>query len=121
MKTGTIEFNDRQQIGMAMSMPDGEHRKLVEIMVNVEAEQGRLLKDGDGRKVFLGNRFSGEGMFGKGIKAGDRVLLSDISYDVVGIMKRKGNFMMDGAVIVNEEPLLKVNNGKMFSWRQPIA
>ncbi len=106
MESGTLEFNDRQQIGIAISMPDGDHRRIIETMLNVEAEDGRLLKDGDKRKLVLGSRFGQDEMFGKGVKAGDRVLLSGISYEVVGIMKRKGNFFMDAAVLANENVML---------------
>lgn len=107
IKTGTLEFNDVQGIGMAMSMPSGNNRKIVEEMLNVNAEQGRLLKDGDTRKVLLGNSFTNEDNWGgKGIGAGDRVLISDISYEVVGIMKSKGSFLLDSAVIINEKTLL---------------
>ncbi len=105
IKTGTLEFKDTQGIGMAMSMPSGDNRKIVEKMLNIkEAEEGRLLKEGDKRKVLLGSNFKDEKSFG--IQAGDRILIKDIVYEVVGIMKKKGNFMLDGAVVINEETLL---------------
>lgn len=107
IKTGTLEFNDVQGIGMAMSMPSGENRKIVEEMLNVKTEQGRLLKEGDTRKVLLGNSFTNKDSWGgKGIKAGDRVLISDISYEVVGIMKSKGSYLLDNVVVINEKTLL---------------
>ena len=107
IKTGTLEFNDEQGIGMAMSMPPGEQRKPVEKQLNLKAEQGRLLKDGDTRKVLLGNSFTNRDNWGgKGISSGERILLNGISYEVVGIMKKKGSFMFDSAVIINEKTLL---------------
>ncbi|MBU0980448.1 MAG: ABC transporter permease [Nanoarchaeota archaeon] len=107
IRTGTMEFNDKQQIGWAMSVSSGENRKLMETMLNLKAEQGRLLKDGDGRKVLLGKDFNEEAMFGKPIRAGDRVLISGIKYEVVGILEKKGSFLIDGGVFINEEPLLQ--------------
>lgn len=107
IKTGTLEFNDVQGIGMAMSMPSGDDRKVVEEMLNVNTEQGRLLKDSDTRKVLLGFDFTNpDNWGGKGIKAGDRVLISGITYEVIGIMSKKGSFLLDNAVIINEETLL---------------
>ncbi len=108
MESGTMEFNDRQSIGYAISVPEGENRKIMERMLNVKAEQGRLLKDGDGKKVMLGYSFSEEGTFGKGIRAGDRILLNDITFEVVGIMEKKGSFMFDSAVLVNEDTMFDV-------------
>jgi putative ABC transport system permease protein len=107
MKSGTFEFNDRQTIGSAMSMPEGDGRKIAEKMANLEIEQGRSLKDGDGRRVVLGSNFAKDDVLGKGIKVGDTVLLSGIKYDVVGILKKKGSFLFDYAVLINEKTLLQ--------------
>jgi len=107
LASGTLEFNDRIGIGYAFSMPDGTNRKVLEKMLNVDAEQGRTLKDGDRRKLFLGHQFSTDGPFGKGIRAGDTVLLQGFKYTVVGIMEKKGSFLLDGAVIVNEDIMLE--------------
>ncbi|MEA2037987.1 MAG: ABC transporter permease [Nanoarchaeota archaeon] len=107
IKTGTLEFNNVQGIGMAMSMPDGEDRKVVEDMLNVKTEHGRLLKDGDNRKALLGNSFTNKDNWGgKGIKSGDRVLISGLTYEVIGIMKKKGSFLLDNIILINEDALL---------------
>jgi putative ABC transport system permease protein len=107
IKSGTLEFNDRQGIGFAMSMPEGDGRKIVETMINMKAAEGRLLKEGDARRALLGYSFSASDNSFGGIHAGDTILLSGIKYDVVGIMERKGNFLFDNAVLINEEQLLK--------------
>ncbi len=107
MESGTMEFNNQIGVGYAISMPEGENRKVLEKMMNVKAAQGRTLKDGDRRKLFLGHQFSTDEPYGKGIKAGDRVLLEGLAYTVVGIMEKKGSFLMDGAVIINEEIMLE--------------
>ena len=107
LESGTMEFNDRIGIGYAVSMPDGENRKVLETMMNIKAEQGRLLKDGDRRKLFLGHDFSTEEPYGKPIRAGDRVLLNGLTYTVVGIMEKKGNFLLDSAVVINEDIMLE--------------
>jgi putative ABC transport system permease protein len=109
MRGGTLEFNDRQSIGFAISIPDGEERKVVYRIVNAKTEQGRLLKDGDNRKVLLGNMFTEDRQFGKGISAGDRVLINDATFEVVGILKKSGNFLMDSAVLINDQPLLDIS------------
>lgn len=106
IESGTLEFNDEQGIGMAMSMPHGDNRKTMERMLNVKVVEGRLLKDVDKRKVLLGYNFREEDSLGGGIHAGDRVLISDNPYEVVGIMEKKGSFLFDNIVIINEETLL---------------
>jgi putative ABC transport system permease protein len=106
IETGSLEFNDVQAVGMAMSYAEGDERKVFETMLNLEVEDGRLLKDGDGKKVLLGNNFKEDDMFGKGIKAGDRILVNELKFEVVGILEKKGSFIFDSAVIINEGVLL---------------
>lgn len=102
----TMEFNNKQTIGFTGSVPEGEDRKVFEQMVNLKVKEGRLLKDADSKKIVLGNNFLNDDMFGKGVKAGDRVLLNDIVFEVVGILEKKGSFIFDSVVLVNEKTML---------------
>ena len=106
LETCAIEFNNKQIIGMAMSVPLGEGRKVMERMVNLEVESGRVLRDGDGKKILLGNNFKEDNTFGKGVVVGDSLLINGMKFEVVGILKKKGSFLFDGAVLINEDTLL---------------
>ena len=108
IESGTLEFNDRQGIGIAGSVPEGENRRILETMVNLKAEDGRLLKDGDSRKVVLGNNFKNDDTFGKPIRVGDKVLINDISFEVVGILEKKGSFIFDNIVLMNAQTMFDV-------------
>jgi len=101
-----LEFNDIIGFGYAMNMPDKEDRKFAYDAVDFEAEQGRLLKDGDNKKVLLGYNFGrDDNGFEKKIKPGDTVLIDDTKFQVVGILKKKGSFIFDNIVVMNDEPL----------------
>ncbi|MBW2990636.1 ABC transporter permease [Candidatus Woesearchaeota archaeon] len=106
IESGTMEFNNEQVIGFAMSVPEGDKRKIIEKMANLETEQGRLLRDDDTKGVLLGNDFTKDDMFGRGISSGDRILLNDVEFRVVGILEKKGSFMFDQAVLVNEQSMI---------------
>jgi len=108
IKSGTLEFNDRQNIGISGSVPEGENRKIFERMINLIAEDGRLLKEGDTRKVVLGNNFKNDDEFGKSVKVGDRVIFNGISFEVVGILEKKGSFIFDNIVLINEKSMIDV-------------
>ncbi|HHE36271.1 MAG TPA: FtsX-like permease family protein [Candidatus Woesearchaeota archaeon] len=101
-----MEFNDKQRISYTVSIPEGDKRKVLERMANLEAEQGRLLRDDDNKAVLLGNDFTKDDMFGKGVRAGDKVLINDKEFRVVGILKKKGSFMFDRAVLINEHTMI---------------
>lgn len=106
IKSFNMKFNNIKTISFAMSMPEGEDRKVAENVANLKTESGRSLKDGDTRKVVIGNRLATENSFGKEIIVGDTVLLNDFKYTVVGILEKKGSYLFDYVVIINEKTLL---------------
>lgn len=101
-----IEFNDRQIIGFLASIPEGNDRKVFEMMVNLKTSSGRLLKDGDNKRILVGADFAEEDTFGKGIRVGDKILVKETPFEVVGILEKKGSFIFDGAFYLNENALL---------------
>jgi len=96
IRSGTLVFNDYQGIGIAMSIPSGENRKIIKDMLGLTIEYGRLLKDGDNRKVVLGGTFSdgSKNGFDRAIKVGDNILLNDLKYQVVGLLNLKEVFFL---------------------------
>jgi len=108
IQTSTMDFNDKQEIAFIESVPEGEKRKTFETMTNLKVSAGRLLKDGDDRKVLLGNDFTKNNTFGRGISVGDKILLNNSQFDVVGILEKKGSFMYDQAVYVNDKTMIDV-------------
>ncbi|MBL7054375.1 ABC transporter permease [Candidatus Woesearchaeota archaeon] len=106
LESGKLAFNNQVGFGYAVSMPDGENRELMEHLMNMEAQTGRLLKDGDSGVVFLGANFiEEENGFGKPIKSGSKIELLDVEYKVIGILEKKGNFQLDSAVFINDADL----------------
>jgi len=106
LESGKLVFNDNVGFGFAVSMPDGEERELMEHLMNMEAQKGRLLEDGEVGVVVLGASFyESDELFGKAITAGSKVEILDVEFKVVGILEKKGNFQIDGAVFMNEDDL----------------
>jgi putative ABC transport system permease protein len=104
--SGKMEFNDVVGFGMAFSIPDGEKRKFAYEAMDMEAEIGRMLKDGDTNKVVIGYNFWRNGdIFGESIVPGKTVLIQDEKFLVVGILEKKGSILIDNMVAMNEEPL----------------
>lgn len=104
--SGKLEFNDKVVFGFATNLPDGSDKQFVYDLLELEPEIGRLLKDGDTDKVVLGNNFYTDKVgLGKKVLPGDVVLIQDKKFEVVGITKKKGSFIFDNIVYVNEKPL----------------
>ncbi len=100
---GKIEFNDKVVFAVFTSMPSGESRQGIEEIINYEAGKGRLLKDGDKYVTVVGSSLADKERFGKEIVPGSKVKIEDKDFKVVGILKKKGNFMLDSSVLINED------------------
>jgi putative ABC transport system permease protein len=107
LETLRQEFNDILNIGFGFSVPEGdEARSFGYEFQELEAEQGRLLRDGDSRKIVVGHNFGEEdNAFQKAIELGDKIIINEESFRVVGILDKKGSFILDNAVMFNEQDL----------------
>lgn len=111
--TFKVEYNKIIDIVYYVSMPDGEKRKYAEELLDFKVYSGRLLKDGDNNRIVLGYNFAtSENRFKKAISTGDRILLNNVQFEVVGILKKKGSFIFDNAIFVNEQPTRDLTGNK---------
>jgi len=106
LETGRLEFNDNVVFGIAMSIPDGQDRTFAYEALDFEPLEGRLLKDGDTNKVVLGFNFIDDSVgLEKPVRVGNRVEIQGKLFSVVGITKKKGSFILDNIVHMNEDVL----------------
>jgi len=106
LESGKLKFNNQVGFGYAVSLPDGDDRKVMEHLMNMKAEKGRLLENGESGSVFLGANFAEEeNGFGKAMLPGSKIEILDQEFKVIGIMEKKGSFQLDGAVFINENDL----------------
>ena len=108
-RSGKLVYNDHAAFGMAASMAEGDDRKLIEEALTLEAGDGRLLRDGDSKKTVLGSNLGEENAgFGKQIVVGSKVFIQDEAFEVIGFLEKKGSFLIDGIVLVEEDDLRKI-------------
>jgi putative ABC transport system permease protein len=106
IRQGKLEFNDRVVFGYATNVPDGDAREFVYSQIEAEAEAGRLLEDGDDKAVVLGYNFYVDKVgLNKPVLPGDTVAINDENFKVVGIIKKKGSFIFDNIVLINEKSM----------------
>ncbi len=107
IKTGKMEYNNRVGFGYAGSIPEEtEERKLVLETLDVKMASGRMLRPEETGKVVLGNDFSKDNNgFGKPIEIGKTVIIQEKKYEVIGIMEKKGSFLLDSVVLMNDKDI----------------
>ena len=106
LETTKIEYNDIVVFSMAVSVDDAMEKEMYETL-DIEARSGTmLLNDALGRIVIGNNLADGtKNGFDKDIATGDNVLVQDKRFRVVGILKKKGSFMLDNIVLMYQDDL----------------
>ncbi|MFP4424101.1 MAG: ABC transporter permease [Candidatus Woesearchaeota archaeon] len=99
------EVDDFSFVSFVGSIPNDEARRTFERMFNLEAEKGRLLKDGDNNKVMLGNDFMESTSNRDGLRVGDSITIKDKEFEIVGFIEKKGSFTVDSIVFMNEDTM----------------
>ncbi len=112
IESAKVKHNDRQLIAFTASVPLGEEKKDFEMMVNLQAEHGRLLKDSDRRGVLVGSDQAKGESFGQEIKVGDRIKIQEAELQVIGILKRKGSFIFDNGYYMNDDTMADIFGDK---------
>lgn len=111
LPSGSLEFNDKVIFGYAINIPSGNDRKFSYDVLEIEPEVGRLLRDSDNKQIMLGNNFLTDKVgLEKTVRVGNKIKLNDVDFEVVGILKKKGSFIFDNIVYVNEKPLEDLMN-----------
>jgi putative ABC transport system permease protein len=106
IRSGKLVYNHNAQFGYAASMAEGDGRKVVEEAMDLKAEKGRLLRDGDSKKTVIGfNLGKDDKLFGKQIIVGSTVQIQDQEFEVVGILEKTGGFLTDSIVLTEEDDL----------------
>ena len=101
--TGKLEYNDKVIFGYATNIPYGDDRDFIEEQIDKEPVIGRMLKESDTKKVFLGYNFYVDKVgLDKVVLPGKKVLINDVEFEVIGILDKKGSFIFDNIVFMNE-------------------
>jgi putative ABC transport system permease protein len=114
IKSAMVRFNSVQTFGYVTSLPMGDKRKAAETLFNSKIKSGRSLRDTDTYRVVVGGNYAEEivagetNVFKKPVAAGDNIYINDKKFEVIGVYEKKGNFIIDGSIFMNENVLLDV-------------
>lgn len=109
IETGKMEYNDIVTFGYIGSVIEGREDKIYELL-DVAAEEGKMLENGEYGKVMLGYNLGYEetNPYGKDLPPGKTVLINDEKFEVVGILEKKGSLILDNVVWMYDGDLEKL-------------
>jgi len=104
---GKIEFKDYlPRYYYVVGMPsEGKDLELLFEAMNLGAEDGRFLKQGDSGKIMIGYNYKYKNLFDKPVNVGNKILINSIEFEVIGIVDFIGNPSDDQQVYVTHKDL----------------
>jgi len=107
IRIGSLEYNGVRGFGFAADIPQGDgKREFIYDSFNLEAEEGRLLREEDQGKVMLGNSFLKTEDFEKPFRVGKNVLINGESFEIIGFLKQSSTFQLNSVVFMNSKDLV---------------
>ncbi len=99
--TADIEFNNLVRFNFISGMPtDLEERKLIGEAQSYTIARGRTLDKGDKFKVVVGHSYSEDIMYEKELDVGDKILIKNREFKVIGILEKIGSPPDDQSVLI---------------------
>ncbi|MBD3252758.1 FtsX-like permease family protein [Candidatus Pacearchaeota archaeon] len=96
-----LEYNDAASFNYVGDIPqEKEKMELVYSAMNMEAEEGRLLKPSDLGKVVIGSNIAKETTFDKEVELGKSIVIQGQEFEVLGILKRGSSFQVNDIVVM---------------------
>lgn len=108
IRTVKVEFNKKSVFTAATTIPeDRDQYQLVYEIADLEAMSGHLLSPDDSGQIVIGHDFSikEKSGFDKTVKLGDSLVIQGKRFTVRGILQKKGSFIFDKIILVNDEEL----------------
>ena len=109
-----IEYNKIAAFKYIGDLPEEDSkREIIYNSINIEAEEGRLLKGTDKGKIVIGANLAKGEDFDKPIRLGKKISIQGKEFEVIGILKKASTFTINDVVMMlndDMEELLDINN-----------
>ena len=110
------QHGDKKTFAMVSGIPtSSDEAGPIEEFMGMEIEQGRGLNTNDKYKALIGNKLATDNIFGHELKLNDVVILNNTEFRVVGILKKVGNPIVDGAFMMPGDAAKEVMGSSEYS------
>ncbi len=111
-KTAKIEFNGKVVYAQVGGTPtDADSRKEIENVGLFKVEDGRQFKESDKYAAILGYSVAHD-MFKKDLKTGEKILINDAEFKIVGLQRKVGSIIHDNLVRIPLSTAREIFNEK---------
>ncbi|MDO8623518.1 MAG: ABC transporter permease [archaeon] len=97
-----VEFDKQKKYFMVVGLPT-DRMKLYSESTNMKMNEGRSLEKGDIGKVMIGYDYKYNNIFEKPVNTGDKLIINEKEFKVIGILERIGNPSDDKNIMMSME------------------
>ncbi len=105
-----LKYGDVSKYAFIIGLPLDSSRKVIESMQSLKVADGRDLQENDKSKMTVGSELSKGTFFGTPVMMGEKIMVNDAPYRVVGFMEPVGNPSDDSQVYMPLEEVRKLLN-----------
>ena len=100
-----VTVDGEEEYGYVATVADnpGEYELSIETPDELVAKEGRMLEPGDRHEAVAGYRLGYESLYERNLRTGDKILINEKEFDIVGILEKTGNPQLDSIMWVPEE------------------
>lgn len=111
-----VQHGDKKRFAMVSGISTAsDEAGPIEEFMGLEIAQGRDLNPNDRYKALIGNKLATENIFGHELKLNDVVVINNTEFRVVGILKKVGNPVVDGAFMIPGDAAKEVMGSNEYS------
>ena len=103
IESAQITFEGESDFTFVASMPEDKKSKELQRIAQIYVDQGRMIKEKDKDSVVLGYNFGVGDRFDEEVRLRDTVRIEDKDFEVIGLLEKKGSFIIDNAILLTEE------------------
>ncbi|MBN1175073.1 ABC transporter permease [Candidatus Woesearchaeota archaeon] len=94
-----VEYRGNSEALFLASIPSKEGVAVIRDIMDFDLEEGYLISGTDKGKITIGSKVEIDGLKPE---VGSKVTIGGKEFEVVGILKKKGNFMIDDSILMSE-------------------
>ncbi|MCH7567804.1 MAG: ABC transporter permease [Nanoarchaeota archaeon] len=103
-----VDLDDEREFIFTTSIPDGKKQiEIIEDALNLEIGEGRFLELEDRGKIVVGIHLKEDHFNGK-LKAGKDIKIQGRNFEVIGILKKSSNFIVNNVILMPEDDLKEI-------------
>ncbi|MBN1644540.1 ABC transporter permease [Candidatus Woesearchaeota archaeon] len=111
-KVASVEFGNERKYSWISGLPQDDSKRVISDISSFKIDKGRDLKKGDSYKAVVGYLLTTGDFFDKKVRIGDKLIVENKKFEVIGVIAPIGNPQDDSQLLVTMDDAVELFGGK---------